>query len=181
MDRLKLLDRQIKDQSDGRIPLVLTYHPALNRVYDILRDISIILLVGPERKKLFENKIFLSFRRAKNIKDKLVRAKLPNSDDGGLSVNGCYKCNGRKSCQICVLIKEGDSFENSDENRSFTIFSGRYNCNSENVVYLLQCECCRKCMWVALNPSFGRDLMFTNRILGHTQANVTRVHLTGAK
>ena len=36
-------------------------------------------------------------------------------------------------------------------------------------------------MWVALKPSFGRDLMFTNRILGHTQANVTRVHLTGAK
>ena len=144
LDRLELLDRQIKDQSDGRIPLVLTYHPALNRVYDILRDISSILLVGPEHKKLFQNKIFLSFRRAKNLKDKLVRAKLPNSDDGGLSVKGCYRCNGRKSCQICVLIKEGDSFENSDEKRSFTIFSGRYNCNSENVVYLLQCECCRR-------------------------------------
>ena len=43
-----------------------------------------------------------------------------------MSVKGCYKCNGRKSCQICGLIKEGDSFENSDENRSFTIFSGRY-------------------------------------------------------
>ena len=79
-----------------------------------------------------------------NLKDTLVRAKLPNSDDGGLSVKGCYKCNGRKSCQICGLIKEGDSFENSDENRSFKILSGRYNCNSENVVYLLQCECCRK-------------------------------------
>ena len=90
LDRLELLDRQIKDQSDGRIPLVLTYHPALNRVYDILRDISNILLVGPDHKKLFQNKIFLSFRRAKNLKDKLVRAKLPNSDDGGLSVKGCY-------------------------------------------------------------------------------------------
>ena len=144
LDRLELLDRQRKDQSDGRIPLVLTYHPALNRVYDILRDISNILLAGPEHKKLFQNKIFLSFRRAKNLKDKLVRAKLPNSDDGGLSAKGCYKCNGRKSCQICGLIKEGDSFENTDENRCFTIFSGRYNCNSENVVYLLQCECCRK-------------------------------------
>ena len=144
LDRLELLDRQSKDQGDGRIPLVLTYHPALNRVYDILRDISNILLAGPEHKKLFQNKIFLSFRRAKNLKDKLVRAKLPNSDDGGLSVKGCYKCNDRKSCQICGLIKEGNSFENSDENRSFTIFSGRYNCNSENVVYLLQCECCRK-------------------------------------
>ena len=65
-------------------------------------------------------------------------------DGGSLSVRGCYKCNGRKRCQICGLIQEGDSFQNSDENRSFNIFSGRYNCNSENVVYSLQCECCHK-------------------------------------
>ena len=57
---------------------------------------------------------------------------------------GTYRCNGRKSCQICDVITEGDSFENSDENRSFKNFSGRYNCNSENVVYLLQCEICNK-------------------------------------
>ena len=73
-----------------------------------------------------------------------MRAKLPEVDGGSLSVRGCYKCNGWKSCQICGLIQEGDSFQNSDENRSFNIFSGRYNCNSENVVYLLQCECCHK-------------------------------------
>ena len=66
------------------------------------------------------------------------------SDDESLSVKGCYKCNGRKSCQICGLIQEGDSFRNSDENRSFTIYSGKYNCNSENVVYLLLCECCHE-------------------------------------
>ena len=47
----------------------------------------------------------------------------------------------RKRCQICGLIQEGDSFQNPAENRSFNIFSG---CNSENVVYLLQCECCHK-------------------------------------
>ena len=181
LDRLELLDRQIKDQSDGRIPLVLTFHPALNRVYDILRDISNILLVGPEHKKLFQNKIFLSFRRAKNLKDKLVRAKSPNSDDGGLSVKGCYKCNGRKSCQICGLIKEGDSFENSDENRSFTIFWEGTTAIQKMLFTCCSVNAAAESMWVALKPSFGRDLMFTNRILGHTHANVTWVHLTGAK
>ena len=30
-DRVGLLNRQNRDQSDGRIPLVLTYHPALNK------------------------------------------------------------------------------------------------------------------------------------------------------
>ena len=143
-DRVGLLNRQNKDQKDGRIPLVLTYHPTLNKVYDILRESSNVLLVDQKHKELFQNKVFLSFRRAKNLKDQLVRAKLPVSVDESLSVKGCYKCNGRKSCQICGLIQEGDSFQNSDENRSFTIYSGKYNCNSENVVYLLQCECCHK-------------------------------------
>ena len=34
-DRLSLLDRQPKTKDDKRIPLVLTYHPALNKVYEI--------------------------------------------------------------------------------------------------------------------------------------------------
>ena len=103
-DRIGLLNGQNKDQKDGRIPLVLTYHPALHKVYDILKESSNVLLVEQKRKELFQNKVFLSFRRAKNLKDQLVRSKLPVSDDESLSVKGCYKCNGRKSCQICGLI-----------------------------------------------------------------------------
>ena len=85
-DRVGLLNRQNKDQKDGRIPLVLTYHPALNKVYDILRKSSNVLLVDQKHKELFQNKVFLSFRRAKNLKDQLVRAKLPVSDDESLLV-----------------------------------------------------------------------------------------------
>ena len=142
-DRLSLLDRQPKTKDDKRITLVLTYHPALNKVYEILKENSKLILVDDEHKEVFQNKIFLSFRRAKNLKDQLVRAKLPSVGEPPLA-KGTYRCNGRKSCQICNVITEGDSFENSDENRSFKNFSGRYNCNSENVVYLLQCEVCSK-------------------------------------
>ena len=83
-DRVGLLNRQKKDRSDGRVPLVLTYHPALNKVYDILRESSNVLLVDQKHKELFQNKVFLSFRRAKYLKEQLVRAKLPDSDDGSL-------------------------------------------------------------------------------------------------
>ena len=57
---------------------------------------------------------------------------------------GTFKCNGRRSCQICALIVEGGTFRNFNDSRSFTISSGAYHCNSENVVYLLQCDCCNK-------------------------------------
>ena len=93
--------------------------------------------------------IFLSFRRAKNLKDQLVRAKLPSACEPPLA-KGTYRYNGRKSCQICNVITEGDSFENSDDNRSFKNFSGRYNCNSEKVVYLLH-EWDIKSTWKTIN------------------------------
>ena len=77
-DCLSLLDRQPKTKDDKRIPLVLTYHPALSKVYEILKENSKLILVDEEHKEVFQNKIFLSFRRAKNLKDQLVRAKLPS-------------------------------------------------------------------------------------------------------
>ena len=140
---MSLLEGQPKTKDDKRIPLVLTYHPALTKVYEILKQNSKLILVDDEHKEVFQSKIFLSFRRAKILKDQLVRAKLPTIGEPPLA-KGTYRCNGRKSCQICNVITEGDSFENSDKNRSFKNFSGRYNCNSENVVYLLQCEVCSK-------------------------------------
>ena len=75
------------------------------------------------------------------MKDKLVRAKLPSIDEE-LMEKGTFRCNGRRSCQICPLMKEGDTFQNSDSTRSFKNFSGRFDCNSDLVVYLLQCESC---------------------------------------
>ena len=80
-------------------------------------------MVDDEHKEVFQNKIFLSFRRAKNLKDELVRAKLPSVGEPPLA-KGTYRCNGRKSCQICNVITEGDSFENSYDDRSFKNFAG---------------------------------------------------------
>ena len=102
-----------------------------------------MLFEDDKHRNLFQNKMFISFRRAKNLKDTLVRAKLRPS--GGEQVEkGTFRCNGRRSGQICPIVVEGDTFGNFNESRSFTNFSGAYNCNSQNVVYLLQCNICNK-------------------------------------
>ena len=72
-----------------------------------------------------------------------MRAKLPSIDEE-LMEKGTFRCKGRRSRQICTLMREGDTFNNFDSTRSFKNFSGRYDCNSDHVVYLLQCECCSK-------------------------------------
>ena len=57
---------------------------------------------------------------------------------------GTSWCNGRRSCQICPLIREGDTFENANDSRKLKIFSGPLHCNTESMVYMLQCSCCNK-------------------------------------
>ena len=125
------------------MPLVLTFHPAFHKVYEILQKCLNALFVDNEHRRIFKDRIFVSFRRAKNFKDTLVRAKVYQLTDEQAE-KGTFKCNGRRSCQICALIVEGETFQNSNHSLSFTISSGAYHCNSENVVYLLQCDCCNR-------------------------------------
>ena len=143
LDRSTLFDRNQKHQDDTRIPLVLTFHPAFHKVYEIFRNCLNALFVDNEHRRVFKDRIFVSFRRAKNFKDTLVRAKVYQLTDEQAE-KGTFKCNGRRSCQICALIVEGETFQNSNDSRSFTISSGAYHCNSANVVYSLQCDCCNK-------------------------------------
>ena len=70
------VNRESKSKDGTRIPLVLTLHPALNEFHEILRKCENILLVDREHRRVFSGKLFVSFRRDKNFKDTLVRAKL---------------------------------------------------------------------------------------------------------
>ena len=124
-----------------KTPFVLTDHPAMHKVYEILRDNQNVLLVDIEHKEVSKDKIFVTFRRAKSLKEKLVRPKLLSIDEE-LTEKGIFRCNGRRSCQICPLMKKGGTFQNHNSTRSFKNFSGRFDCNSDHVVYWSQCESC---------------------------------------
>ena len=51
----------------------------------------------------------VSFRRPKNLKDKLVRSKVGKWGDGR---KGMRKC-GKGRCKICSLIEEGNEFDDA--------------------------------------------------------------------
>ena len=68
-NRATLLDPITKEKDDTKIAFVLTYHPALHKVYDILRKNQNLLPVDSGHEAVFKDKIFASFRRAKSLKD----------------------------------------------------------------------------------------------------------------
>ena len=67
------------------------------------------------------------FRRAKNLKDHLVRSKLRGEEE---TVVGMSKC-GKKKCKICDVVT-GVEFRSYVEGRSFRI-NHRFDCDSEGV------------------------------------------------
>ena len=145
VERASLLDRSTILQGNsgdndlgGRVVFCTTFHPALRKqIYTIFREAQVVLEVDEEHKKLFSSVPLVSFRRAKTLQDMLVRSKLPSNN----RVGSCKACN-HILCQICDVLVDSDTFENSDRTRTFSIRWGEFNCSSKFVIYRLICSTC---------------------------------------
>ena len=81
----------------------------------------------------------IGWRKARTLKDYLVRAKINNNDTKG-SKSG--RCNGKR-CQICLYIEEICEFGDADGNK-YDIRKGVINCNTDFTVYRFHCSSCSK-------------------------------------
>ena len=137
MNKTDLL-RKLKKEIDNRITLVLTYHPALTKVYEVLQKAHRHTLKSRRLTAVLPSPPRLDSRNAKTLKDHLARSKLKTT----YQKPGATIC-GRKNCTICHILHQGDTFESSNTGKQYKInFS--FNCNSRNVVYLLTCKICEK-------------------------------------
>lgn len=93
-------------------------HPAISKtIYTILREAHVIIQCDEEHKKVFSSLPKVSFRRAKTLKDFLVRSKLSNFQENKIS---CERC-GRSNCQVCNFLDLNNTFDNMDGSKTFLI------------------------------------------------------------
>ena len=150
IDRVRRLDRttllansgnRTNDQGRGeRVPLVATYHPALNSLGKVARRLHPMLTNSEEHREVFPEPPLIAFRRCKNLKDILVRARLSNEGNGGTDKKGCSRC-GKSRCQVCNVMSNSEHFHSNVDSREYRI-NYSFNCDSSNVVYLLECTVC---------------------------------------
>ena len=114
-----------------------------------------------------------NIQKGKCLKDKLVRAKLPSIDDE-LMEKGTFRCNGRRSCHICPLLMEGDTFRNFDSTRSLKISRGGTTATLIMLFTSCSVSLATRNMLEVQRQNFGKGLMFTNLILEHTHANTMK-------
>ena len=117
-------------QEKDQVPLVVTFHPALNELSGIVEKLHAVLDASEEYKEAFKEQPLVIFRRAPNLKDNLVRAKLPRSQTEG--VRGCFKCD-KVHCQVCSFMSEGSSFKCNVSGREYSINSNS-TCDSSGVL-----------------------------------------------
>ena len=103
------------------------------------------MLLAPdkEHKKVFPDVPVVGFRNGKSLKDYLVRAALPKTNETGR----CKSC-GKKTCLVCNSIRTTTTFTTEACGEIFKIQSGPLNCNLEKILYLLKSKVCGEASYV---------------------------------
>ena len=119
---------------------VMTYHPALPSISQMLAKHWRSMCKDPYLKKIFPKPPMVAYRRQPNLKDKLIRAKVPEVASRPTRIlKGMRKCN--KPCPVCPFIQEG-KFVKSTKSDQIVEINASVTCQSKNVVY---CATCQKC------------------------------------
>ena len=126
--------------------LVTTYHPALPSVTNIVRKHHRVMTDENSRlKRCFPKPSMVAYKRSKNIKDILVRAKINTRRKSKRKINGFFGCNRtwKEKCMTCVLIpKAGFKTHKCHKTKEIFNINSVVTCITRNVVYKISCRRC---------------------------------------
>jgi len=143
MDREEALKYRQKEENKRTI-FVTTYNPALPSVSKILQKHWRVMIQDPYLKKVFPQPPMVAFRRAKNLKDHLIRAKIPPLPPVREKriLNGMTACN-KPLCETCPFVQKVNKFK-GPFSKNEVVLNAPMNCLSKNVIYCIQCKKCQQ-------------------------------------
>lgn len=145
-DRDNLLSRRKAptNNKENRLSLNITYHPAFNNLGRVLKDLQVIIGIDSLHREVFKEIPRVGFSNGKSLKSILVKSTLPKLESEENKRYGCVTCGGGKGrpCEVCKHIRTTTNFTSHVTKETFKIEKGPLNCNSTNVVYLVECKVC---------------------------------------
>ena len=125
-------------QSAGnvRIPFVVTFHPVLLNIGEILHRLHPILQSSSRCREAIGGVPLVAFRRPNCLKDVLVHSELKTP----VTIKGCVKCTDNRY-RVCDYLVEGTRFSSGVTGKSY-IINFNMGCNSDHVIYLISCARC---------------------------------------
>ena len=99
----------LKNTENIRRTVLLSSHPALHVIFDILKSAHCHIVKSPLLKSVLPKPPRVVFRNPKSLPDKLVRSKLKSEDE---KVRGNFPC-CRKNCGICNILYPSNQFRST--------------------------------------------------------------------
>ena len=140
-DRSQLLQPRIPTPTDKEFPLVLvsSYQPNFGGLEKITKNNWDLLARSTATRSLNEKRVIYAYRRPKNLRDLLVKAKLKTTNNTQISTNK-NKCKTR-DCRYCPKLDKSGTIVSNYSKRQY-VTKTNVSCKSNNLIY---CITCRKC------------------------------------
>ena len=121
---------------------VVHYDPRLPSVTGIVKKHwRTMVNTDPHLKEVFPLPPLVAYKRPPNLKEKLIRAKVPPLAPNRpiRKIPGMKKCT---KCPICPFVQPGKSVKSTSNNTIIDINTS-VNCQAQNIIYCISCQNCR--------------------------------------
>ena len=134
--RAQAIKKVVNNQPTKRPIFVVSFDPRLPTMPPILKKHwRAMVAQDPYLAEVFPLHPLRAYRRQRNVKDIIVRAKVYQKNRKQRKLKGMAKCNA--PCTACPFIMEGSTITKSGK---LWEIQKNLNCNSENIVYMIECQ-----------------------------------------
>ena len=136
--RIKALRRVLRKEEDKRPVFALTYDPRLPQIQPTMaKHWRAMIGQDPYLSEVFKQPPLTAFKRQRNIRDHLIRARVPKYTKLHLprEKRGMKRCN--KNCTACPYVKEVKYMK---INKGEWKVNQSLNCERSNCIYLIECK-----------------------------------------
>ena len=144
-DTLLLPKQDQNEPENDSLYLITTFHPTFNEVNKIVSKNLDLLDRSSSTRPALEARLVRGYRRCRNLRDHLVRARLPPLPPGGDNPTPGPNNNicGRTRCIYCDKLNRSGRIISPVTNRSY-VTRTNVTCRCSNLIYALVCRTCGK-------------------------------------
>ena len=123
-----------------KVSLILTYNPGLPDIWTSVKRHWPLLQSSERCKDIFKKPPIRAFRRSKNLRDILVKARINKPNTGQILTPQCTNLR----CNLCKQLKDTNTRVTNHKTGNNVTTRTDITCRTPNVVYILSCPTCHK-------------------------------------
>ena len=134
--------KRIPKTSENNTTIVTNYHPAMPSISKIIKKHwSVMTDDFPEMKSCFPKPSLVAYKRHKNLRDLLIRAKLPPKRGPSRKSNGFKNCG--ELCNMCPYTPRNSTKNHKSKHTNETYeINSSISCKTSGVIYKIFCNKC---------------------------------------